>query len=51
MELLAPSYVRAFNEGATFAKCTEWYKHPEALTSWKAFWGPVDPAVRINTGG
>lgn len=31
VELLAQSYVREVNEGAAFAWCPEWYKHPEAL--------------------
>jgi Domain of unknown function (DUF4913) len=39
-ELLAQSYVREVNEGAAFAWCPEWYKHPEALIRWKPFGGP-----------
>jgi hypothetical protein len=36
VELLAQSYVREVNEGAAFAWCPEWYKHPEALIRMEA---------------
>jgi hypothetical protein len=37
-DLLAPSYVREVNEGAAFAWCPEWYKHPEALIRMESIW-------------
>jgi hypothetical protein len=53
-ELLAPSYVREVNEGATFAWCPEWYKHPEALIRMEAIWRAwehlrLEPALGIST--
>jgi hypothetical protein len=37
-ELLAQSYVRDVKEGAIFAWCPEWYKHPEALIRMESIW-------------
>jgi hypothetical protein len=53
-ELLAQSYVREVNEGATFAWCPEWYKHPEALIRMEAVWRAwehlrLEPALGIST--
>ena len=53
-ELLAQSYVREVNEGATFAWCPEWYKHPEALIRMEAIWRAwehlrLEPALGIST--
>ena len=53
-ELLAQSYVREVNEGATFAWCPEWYKHPEALIRVEAIWRAwehlrLEPALGIST--
>jgi hypothetical protein len=53
-ELLAPSYVREVNEGATFAWCPEWYKHPEALIRMEAIWRAwehlrLEPALGVST--
>ena len=52
--LLAQSYVREVNEGATFAWCPEWYKHPEALIRMEAIWRPwehlrLEPALGVST--
>ena len=53
-ELLAQSYVREVNEGATFAWCPEWYKHPEALIRMEAIWRAwehlrLEPALGVST--
>ena len=53
-ELLAQSYVREVNEGAAFAWCPEWYKHPEALIRMEAIWRAwehlrMEPALGIST--
>ncbi|MBT1003965.1 DUF4913 domain-containing protein [Paenarthrobacter sp. DKR-5] len=52
-DLLAPSYVRDVNEGAAFAWCPEWYKHPEALIRMEAIWRAwehlrLEPALGIS---
>jgi hypothetical protein len=54
VELLAQSYVREVNEGAAFAWCPEWYKHPEALIRMEAIWRAwehlrLEPALGIST--
>jgi hypothetical protein len=54
VDLLAQSYVREVNEGATFAWCPEWYKHPEALIRMEAIWRAwehlrLEPALGIST--
>jgi hypothetical protein len=54
VEMLAPSYVRDVNEGAAFAWCPEWYKHPEALIRMEAIWRAwehlrLEPAFGIST--
>ena len=54
VELLAPSYVRDVNEGAAFAWCPEWYKHPEALIRVEAIWRAwehlrLEPALGVST--
>jgi hypothetical protein len=54
VELLAPSYVREVNEGAAFAWCSEWYKHPEALIRMESIWRAwehlrLEPALGIST--
>ena len=53
-ELLAQSYVREVNEGATYVWCPEWYKHPEALIRMEAIWRAwehlrLEPALGIST--
>jgi hypothetical protein len=53
-ELLAQSYVREVNEGAAFAWCPEWYKHPEALIRMESIWRAwehlrLEPALGIST--
>ena len=53
-ELLAQSYVRDVNEGAPFAWCPEWYKHPEALIRMEAIWRAwehlrLEPALGVST--
>lgn len=53
-ELLAQSYVRDVNEGAIFAWCPEWYKHPEALIRMEAIWRAwehlrLEPALGVST--
>ncbi|MDF9749621.1 DUF4913 domain-containing protein [Arthrobacter sp. ES3-54] len=53
-ELLAQSYVREVSEGATFAWCPEWYKHPEALIRMEAIWRAwehlrLEPALGVST--
>ena len=53
-DLLAQSYVREVNEGAVFAWCPEWYKHPEALIRMEAIWRAwehlrLEPALGIST--
>lgn len=53
-ELLAQSYFREVNEGAVFAWCPEWYKHPEALIRMEAIWRAwehlrLDPALGVST--
>jgi hypothetical protein len=53
-DLLAQSYVREVNEGATFAWCPEWYKHPEALVRMEAIWRAwehlrLEPALGVST--
>jgi homoserine trans-succinylase len=55
-ELLAQSYVREVNEGATFAWCPEWYKHPEALIRVEAIWRAwehlrLEPPLASAPGG
>ena len=52
-ELMAQSYVREVNEGAAFAWCPEWYKHPEALIRMEAIWRSwehlrLEPALGIS---
>ena len=54
VELFAQSYVREVNEGAAFAWCPEWYKHPEALIRMEAIWRAwehlrLEPALGIST--
>jgi hypothetical protein len=53
-DLLAESYVREVNEGAAFAWCQEWYKHPEALIRMESIWRAwehlrLEPALGIST--
>jgi hypothetical protein len=53
-DLLAQSYVREVNEGAAYAWCPEWYKHPEALIRVEAIWRAwehlrLEPALGIST--
>jgi hypothetical protein len=53
-DLLAQSYVREVNEGAAFAWCPEWYKHPEALIRMEAVWRAwehlrLEPALGVST--
>lgn len=53
-ELLAQSYLREVNEGAQFAWCPEWYKHPEALIRMEAIWRAwehlrLEPALGVST--
>ncbi|WP_349627309.1 DUF4913 domain-containing protein [Arthrobacter sp. C9C5] len=53
-DLMAQSYVREVNEGATFAWCPEWYKHPEALIRMEALWRAwehlrLEPALGVST--
>jgi hypothetical protein len=53
-DLLAQSYVREVNEGAQFAWCPEWYKHPEALIRMEAIWRAwehlrLEPALGISS--
>lgn len=53
-DLLAQSYVREVNEGATYAWCPEWYKHPEALIRMEAIWRAwehlrLEPALGVST--
>jgi hypothetical protein len=54
VELLAPSYVREVNEGATFAWCPEGYKHLEALIRRETIWWAwehlrLEPALGLST--
>jgi len=54
VDLLAQSYVREVNEGAAFAWCPEWYKHPEALIRMESIWRAwehlrLEPARGIST--
>lgn len=53
-DLLSQSYVREVNEGAAYAWCPEWYKHPEALIRMEAFWRAwehlrLEPALGVST--
>lgn len=53
-ELMAQSYVREVNEGAAYAWCPEWYKHPEALIRMEAIWRAwehlrLEPALGVST--
>jgi hypothetical protein len=53
-DLMAQSYVREVNEGAAFAWCPEWYKHPEALIRMEAIWRAwehlrLEPALGVST--
>lgn len=53
-ELMARSYVREVNEGAPFAWCPEWYKHPEALIRMEAIWRAwehlrLEPALGVSS--
>lgn len=53
-DLLAQSYVREVNEGAAYAWCPEWYKHPEALIRMEAIWRAwehlrLEPALGVST--
>lgn len=53
-DLLAQSYIREVNEGAAFAWCPEWYKHPEALIRMEAMWRAwehlrLEPALGVST--
>nr|WP_173160869.1 DUF4913 domain-containing protein [Arthrobacter sp. 68b]AKG47409.1 hypothetical protein [Arthrobacter sp. 68b] len=53
-DLLALSYVREVNEGAAYAWCPEWYKHPEALIRMEAIWRAwehlrLEPALGVST--
>jgi hypothetical protein len=53
-ELLAQSYVREVNEGAAFAWCPEWYKHPEALIRMESIWRAwehlrLEPALGVSS--
>ena len=55
-ELLAQSYVREVNEGAAYAWCPEWYKHPEALIRMEAIWRAwehlrLEPSLGVSTCG